>query len=322
MNNGIWSTGTPLTESYWRGLGYGGEVATGGAENPAASPALMSWLASKGYQGAEGAEGGQQYRWLTDASGGEVAKSRYNATDNMSMLQLLSPVLMAAGGQFAFGGGMGGMSATGIPMGAYAGPGMEGTGAGLFAAGGAGIPMGEYAGPGMEGGSMGAGGGGFGGSSFFSDFMPSYSFPGYGGDSSVFTSGGMMGSSPLEGGNWWDKLFKFGGQAKDWLGANKGLLRTGLGLYGFGRMQAAKRAMRPPSMADMQGSPEYAAALDAAQRSSIASGGFGSGQMAAAAAAVGPQVYQQLYNRKMEQAGGRANADMSGMMMLASILGG
>ena len=132
----------------------------------------------------------------------------------------------------------------------------------------------------------------------------------------------MMGSSPLEGGNWWDKLFKFGGQAKDWLGANKGLLRTGLGLYGFGRMQAAKRAMRPPSMADMQGSPEYAAALDAAQRSSIASGGFGSGQMAAAAAAVGPQVYQQLYNRKMEQAGGRANADMSGMMMLASILGG
>lgn len=119
-----------------------------------------------------------------------------------------------------------------------------------------------------------------------------------------------------------DRLFKFGGNVGDWLSANKGTLRTGLGLYGFGRMQAAKRAMRPPSIAEMQGSPEYAAALDAAQRSSIASGGFGSGQMAAAAAAVGPQIYQQLYGRNMEMAGGRANADMASLLMLSSILGG
>lgn len=139
-----------------------------------------------------------------------------------------------------------------------------------------------------------------------------------------------LGSGPTasSGGGWMDMFSGWGNNPKNWMdkilkmtGGGKNLGRMGLGLYGFNRMQAAKRAAQPPSMSSINSSPEYAAALDAAKRSAIASGGFGSGQMAAAAASVGPQIYNQMYNRQMQTANAGANADLSGILMLASMLG-
>lgn len=137
-----------------------------------------------------------------------------------------------------------------------------------------------------------------------------------------------LGSGPITsgGGGWMDMFGGWGSNSKDWMnkilkmtGGWKNLSRMGLGLYGFNRMQAAKRAANAPI--DVNSSPEYKAALDAAHRSSIASGGFGSGQMAAAASAVGPQIYNQIWQRQQAQAGGQGNADLAGVLMLASMLG-
>lgn len=128
------------------------------------------------------------------------------------------------------------------------------------------------------------------------------------------------------GGNWMDVFSGWGNNPKDWMnkilkttGGWKNLGKLGLGLYGFNRMQAAKRAANAPI--DVNSSPEYGAALDAAQRSEIASGGFGSGKMAAAAASAGPQIYNQIWQRQQAQAGAGGNADLGSILMLASMMG-
>lgn len=190
--NGEWNQLDPwlndpgLLDSYWRSLGYTGQVGTQATDqaDPQMSPELRQWLAAQGYQNST--DGGQSngYNALMDASGNVVPGSEYgNRTNDDAMFIAgmlgLGGVGYAAGafggGSAAAGAGAGNASTAAMANGALAG-GATGAGVGGAAAGGYG---GLAAGTGAMYADAGSGtvsdaGGGY--SSDASSFRPSQNY--------------------------------------------------------------------------------------------------------------------------------------------------
>jgi hypothetical protein len=149
-------------DAYWQSLGFNGPAMIGptGDGDPSVNPDLAPWMAKQGYQIGQGPG---TTAGVMDRSGNLVPGSAYDYNTRDTMTQMLAPVAMAVGGQYAFGGGFGG---AGAGAGAGAGGSMGGIDAsmaGFDAAAGAGAG----AGAGSSGGGLsslfsGSGGGNMG----------------------------------------------------------------------------------------------------------------------------------------------------------------
>ena len=145
--NGEWNALDPwlndpgLQDSYWRNLGYTGQVGTQATDqaDPQISPELRQWLATQGYQNST--DGGQSdgFNALMDQSGNVVPGSEYGNRTNDDATFIAG--LAALGGAGYAAGAFGGAGAgAGEAAGAAAGETAAASGAGTIS-GGSGLTM-------------------------------------------------------------------------------------------------------------------------------------------------------------------------------------
>ena len=145
--NGQWNALDPwlndpgLQDSYWRNLGYTGQVGTQATDqaDPQISPELRQWLATQGYQNST--DGGQNngFNALMDQSGNVVPGSEYGNRTNDDATFIAG--LAALGGAGYAAGAFGGAGAgAGEAAGAAAGETAAASGAGTIS-GGSGLTM-------------------------------------------------------------------------------------------------------------------------------------------------------------------------------------
>jgi hypothetical protein len=102
-----WYPGVDWAKQGWAGgqTYTGGSVDAQGNNTETVSPEFQQWLQQKGYK--QGYNGSNQHAGLFDKSGSLVPGSETDLNDHMSMLQYLSPVLMAAGANYFMPGAIG-----------------------------------------------------------------------------------------------------------------------------------------------------------------------------------------------------------------------